>query len=166
MTIKNIQNLLALTPEDLLKQCKIAYFQASGAGGQKRNRKLSAIRLTHRTTGIAVTSSEAREPARNLARAIQKLRLELVFTVSLENINENDIPIHLFRANTSELHPDFPGSVLASYPLFHLHEGSVGRASEILGVSSAALIRFFKKDKTLLRKVQDTRKQFGHYPLK
>ena len=166
MTIKEIHNLLVLTPDNFLKQCKISYFQASGPGGQKRNRKLSAIRLTHQKTGIAVTSSEAREPARNLARAVQKLRLELVLTAPLENIDENDIPLSLFRAKINELHADFPGCVLAAYPLFYLHEGGVGQTSEKLGVSSAALIRFFKKDKTLLRKIQDIRKQFGHYPLK
>ena len=166
MTIKQIHNLLVLTPENFLKQCKISYFQASGPGGQKRNRKLSAIRLTHQKSGIAVTSSESREPARNLSRAIHKLRLELVLTLSPEKANETDIPLSLFRAKVNELHADFPGCVLAAYPLFHLYEGSVGQTSEKLGVSSAALIRFFKKDKTLLRKVQDIRKQFGHYPLK
>ena len=168
MTINEVYDLLTMSQENFIKLCKITYFQASGAGGQKRNRKLSAVRLTHMKSGTAVTSSESREPARNLQTAIQKLHLELVLDLDLKQVNETetDIALPLFRANANEHHPDFPGSVLAALPLFYLDKGSVGQTSEKLGTSSAALIRFFKKDKTLWRKVQQIRQEFGHYPLK
>ncbi|MCP4156924.1 MAG: peptide chain release factor-like protein [bacterium] len=170
--IKEVYDILLLPPEELVKKCKISNYQASGPGGQKRNRKLSAVRLTHTATGLAVTASEFRETARNLAKAVHKLRLEMVLAIKPAHLaeppteKETTLLIPLFRANAAANHPDFPGSVLAAYVFFYLHEGGVGEASKKLGVTSSALIRFFKKDKTVWRKVQEIREHFGHYPLK
>ncbi len=166
--IKRIQKLLQLPPETLQKQCKLTYFQASGPGGQKRNRKLSAVRLTHNETGLSVTASEYRETARNLADAVQKLRIQLVLSLDLEEAKETstDTPLSKFRATANENHPDFPGSLLEAYHKFYLNEGGIGETAKYLKVSSSALIKFFKKDKNTWRHIQDIRQQFGHYPLK
>lgn len=167
--IKKIYDLVHLPPEEFRMQCKISYFQASGAGGQKRNRKLSAVRLTHSETGLTVTASELRESAQNLKRALQKLRLETALALPLNETGENKepaIPISKFRVNVSDRHDDFPGCVLTAIHLFHTHQGSVGETSTKLGTSSAALIKFLKKDKAVWRKVQDIRTFYNHYPLK
>ncbi|MCP4217958.1 MAG: hypothetical protein GY765_25165 [bacterium] len=168
MNIKQIYKILQLSPEDFLKQCKTSNYQASGPGGQKRNRKLSAVRLTHTESGLAVTASEYREPNRNLSRAVWKLRLELALSFDLEKKALKDflVPVEKFRVNVADGHADFPMCVLAAFPIFFLEEGSVGEASTKLQCSSSALIRFFRKDKALWRKVQGIRTQFGHYPLK
>lgn len=167
--IKKIYELVNLSPEDFRAQCKISYFQASGAGGQKRNRKLSAVRLAHQQTGIAVTASELREPAQNLKRALHKLRVETALALPMEKTEEKkepSIPISKFRINVSDEHDDFPGCVLTALHLFLLNQGSTGETSAELGTSSAALIKFFKKDKAVWRKVQDIRTLYNHYPLK
>ncbi len=168
MTLPEIIAYLNLSPDSLLKQCKTANYQASGPGGQKRNRKLSAVRLTHTGSGLAVTASEYREPKRNIARALHKLRLELA--LSIEKIDKLESPetfeLPFFRGNANDEHPDFPGSALTAFYMFRFYEGVTGEAAKALNTGSAALIRFFKKDKNLWRCVQEVRKSFNHYPLK
>jgi protein subunit release factor B len=60
--------------EELLRECQLDTFRASGPGGQHVNKTESAVRLTHLPTGIAVTSREERSQHRNKARCLRKLR--------------------------------------------------------------------------------------------
>jgi len=45
-----------------------------GPGGQHQNRTESAVRLTHRATGIRVTARESRSQHRNRRTALSRLR--------------------------------------------------------------------------------------------
>ena len=53
-------------------------FRGSGAGGQKRNKTASAIRLTHRPTGIVIRYESERSQSQNLrvAKAILAARVQ------------------------------------------------------------------------------------------
>ena len=68
----------APTLEDLEKQVEITTFQASGPGGQHRNRTYSAVRVTHRPTGITVTASDTRSQLTNRKIAMKRLHERLV----------------------------------------------------------------------------------------
>jgi protein subunit release factor B len=60
--------------EDLLRECEVETFRASGPGGQHVNKTESAVRLRHMPSGVVVTSQQERSQHRNKALCLQKLR--------------------------------------------------------------------------------------------
>jgi protein subunit release factor B len=66
--------LLPESDEDLLRECEVETFRASGPGGQHVNKTESAVRLTHIHSGVVVTSREERSQHRNKAICLNKLR--------------------------------------------------------------------------------------------
>src|SRR5437868_8660941 len=64
----------ALTDAQLLAQCEVDTYRASGPGGQKRNKTSSAVRLRHPPSGLLVIAEESRSQHENRARALKRLR--------------------------------------------------------------------------------------------
>lgn len=60
--------------DDLLEECKITAFRASGSGGQHVNVTDSAVRLVHLPTGLVVTSQKERSQYLNKKICLEKLR--------------------------------------------------------------------------------------------
>lgn len=59
---------------DLLAECRIEAYRASGSGGQHINVTNSAVRLIHIPTGIVVTSQKERSQYLNKIDCLKKLR--------------------------------------------------------------------------------------------
>jgi protein subunit release factor B len=62
------------TDEELLRECEVDTFRASGPGGQHVNKTESAVRLTHLPSGLVVTCREERSQHRNKSACLEKLR--------------------------------------------------------------------------------------------
>src|SRR5258707_8833441 len=63
-----------LTDDQLLGQCELDTYRASGPGGQKRNKTSSAVRIRHPPSGLIVIAEESRSQHENRARALRRLR--------------------------------------------------------------------------------------------
>src|SRR6478752_2320410 len=62
-----------LSEDQLLAQCEVDMYRASGPGGQKRNKTSSAVRLRHTPTGLIVIAEESRSQHENKAKALKRL---------------------------------------------------------------------------------------------
>jgi len=69
--------LLPESDEDLLRECEIDTFRASGPGGQHVNKTESAVRLKHLPSGVVVTSRQERSQHQNKALCLRKLRAKV-----------------------------------------------------------------------------------------
>jgi peptide chain release factor 2 len=66
--------ILPESDDDLLRECEVETFRASGPGGQHVNKTESAVRLRHLPSGVVVTAQQERSQHRNKALCLEKLR--------------------------------------------------------------------------------------------
>src|ERR1043165_818207 len=84
-----------LTDAQLLAQCEVDTYRASGPGGQKRNKTSSAVRLRHPPSGLIVIAEESRSQHENRARALRRLRQALFLKLREELPPEDLTPERL-----------------------------------------------------------------------
>lgn len=65
------------TDEALLAECDVDVFRSSGPGGQGVNTTDSAVRLTHRPSGLVVVCRQVRSQHRNKGLCLERLRVRL-----------------------------------------------------------------------------------------
>lgn len=80
-----------------LANVEIQSFRASGPGGQHRNKVETAIRITHKPTGIMVTASDGKSQAQNKKKAWKKLKEKF------ENQSASKMKVYNFEQWTSQI---------------------------------------------------------------
>src|SRR5574338_1195445 len=90
-----------LSEEQLLAQCEVDTYRASGPGGQKRNKTSSAVRLRHTPTGLIVIAEESRSQHENKAKALRRLWQSLFLNLRDDFAGESLTP------EAVAVHPDY-----------------------------------------------------------
>src|SRR5438132_14387190 len=88
-----------LTDAQLLEQCAVDTYRASGPGGQKRNKTSSAVRLRHTPSGLIVIAEESRSQHENRLRALRRLRQALYLKIRDELPADSLTPEALLQLN-------------------------------------------------------------------
>ncbi len=162
-----------LTEPQLLAQCEVDTYRASGPGGQKRNKTSSAVRLRHPPTGLLVIAEESRSQHANKAKALKRLRRAL-FLDWRDPLDPDDVLAH----------PDLGAAIVGgrldagvkSVPfwpaagvlldLLDAVGAQVSTAAAALGVTTANVVEFLRSDPRLWQSANRLRAAHGRKPLK
>jgi hypothetical protein len=151
---------LAMTDKELLADCSVDTYRASGPGGQKRNKTSSAVRLRHGPSGVLVIAEESRSQHENKARALRRLRRDIAL-----QIRE---PFALLSAMDWEVgRKDERFWPLAAGVLdaFDQATARVSTTAAELGATTARLIAFLQTDEKLWQRANEIRRSHGQKPL-
>jgi RF-1 domain len=165
----------ALTDAQLLEQCDVDTYRASGPGGQKRNKTSSAVRLRHPPTGLIVIAEESRSQHENRAKALKRMRQALYLKLRDELLPPALTPESLTarpdyapaRDGAGRLHlgrkdARFWPAVGVVLDVLCAVEGRVSDAAAALGLSTANLIDFLQVDDKVWEQANHLRSRFGH----
>lgn len=168
-----------LTEDQLLAQCEVDTYRASGPGGQKRNKTSSAVRLRHIPTGLIVIAEESRSQHDNKAKALKRLRRGLFLYLRDELSPEARTPEAVAalpdyttaRSAAGRLHllardVRFWPAVGVALDVLTACAGRTAETAELLGISTGNLIDFLKTDPKVWQEANRLRAQFGQKPLR
>ena len=167
----------ALSDAQLLAQCEVDTYRASGPGGQKRNKTSSAVRLRHPPSGLSVIAEESRSQHENRARALRRLRQALYLRLrepltaedlradSLAQRPELDAIRVAGRLAVGRKDPRYWPAAALLLDVLAAVEARVSEAAHLLGISTGNLVAFLQQDPQIWARVNHLRQHFGHKPL-
>jgi hypothetical protein len=168
-----------LSDAQLLAQCEVDTYRASGPGGQKRNKTSSAVRLRHPPSGLIVIAEESRSQHENRARAFRRLRQALHLKIREELPPEELTPERLCQRDgfagvldaAGRLHlgirdPRFWPAVGVVLDVLQALEARVSETATALGLSTGNLIAFLESEPKVWEQANHLRARFGHKPLR
>ena len=147
---------LTASESDFLKQCEIENYQDSGKGGQKRNRKYSAVRLTHIPTGVSVTSSERREQNVNKLKALEKLKIKIATMFSGPEV---DIPRNIISIQSLE-YPLWSAFLLDE---LYKNDFEITPIAKKLRLSNSKLLKLIYRDRVIWDELNSNRAKSGKH---
>jgi hypothetical protein len=170
---------VGLGDEQLLAQCAVDTYRASGPGGQKRNKTSSAVRLRHLPSGLLVIAEESRSQHENRARALKRLRQALYLELR-EPLPTDGQPAEAVRARPEWTAALSAGGRLSVGPrdarywpaaglvldVLEATSARVGDAADLLGLSTGNLIGFLQEHPKVWEQANRLRARFGHKPLR
>jgi hypothetical protein len=169
----------SLSDAQLLAQCEVDTYRASGPGGQKRNKTSSAVRLRHPPSGLIVIAEESRSQHENRARALRRLREAFYLKLRRELTPEQVTPAALAahaeycdargRAGKLELgkkDPRFWPAAGVVLDVLQACRARVAEAAAALGVSTGNLIDFLGTAPKVWEQANQLRARFGQKPLR
>jgi len=168
-----------LTDSQLLAQCEVDTYRASGPGGQKRNKTSSAVRIRHPASGLLVIAEESRSQHENREKALKRLRqalfLKLREALSQQQLTPESLASHedyrearnaAGKLDLGRKDPRFWPAVGVVLDVLRAVQARVGEAAQLLGVSTGNLIDFMATEPKVLEQANHLRTVFGHKPLR
>jgi hypothetical protein len=159
----------ALTDEQLLAQCDVDTYRASGPGGQKRNKTSSAVRLRHGPTGLVVIAEESRSQHENKAKALRRMRQALYLQIR-EPIDGGLEVIKAARTAAGRLDVGrkdarFWPAAATTLDAFDAHAGRLAETAAALGITTGNLVAFLRTEMKVWQRANELRTRHGHAPL-
>ena len=133
-----------LSDAQLLAQCEVDTYRASGPGGQKRNKTSSAVRLRHTPSGLLVIAEESRS----------------------QHEDYRDARTAAGRLDLGRKDPRFWPVAGVVLDVLQALGARVSEAAEALGVSTANLISFLAVEPKVWEQANHLRNRFGHKALR
>jgi hypothetical protein len=168
-----------LTFDQLLDQCEVDTYRASGPGGQKRNKTSSAVRLRHIPTGLIVIAEESRSQHENKAKALKRLWRGLFLHLRDALPPDAHTPEAIAqlpdyaaaldrhgRLNIAARDPRFWPAVGIVLDVLAGCEARVADAASLLGITTGNLIDFLRTDVKVWQEANRLRALFGQKPLR
>jgi hypothetical protein len=164
----------SLSDSQLLAQCAVDTYRASGPGGQKRNKTSSAVRIRHAASGIIVIAEESRSQHENRAKALERLRqafyLKIRDPLATETIaghaEYKDARDRKGRLDLGRRDARFWPAVGVVLDVLQQQQARVSEAASLLGISTANLLAFLQTSPKVWEQANLMRAQFGHKPLR
>lgn len=160
----------AMETDALLANCDVQRTRASGPGGQHRNKVETAVRLTHRPTGVTVLAGERRSQAQNHAAAVSRLRVKLAIAVRYPVGGEAGEPVPSARwsarvkggrLSINPKHDDFPALLAEAMDVLDADGYDTAASAQALGVSASQLVKLLRHEPAALVKVNAGRAERG-----
>lgn len=159
-----------LSDVQLLAQCAVDTYRASGPGGQKRNKTSSAVRLRHAPTGLIVIAEESRSQHENKARALRRLRHALFMEIR-NPIDESLPAIQAAQSKQGRLDVGrkdvrFWPAIAEALDLLEAHSGRVADAAAAANLTTANFVAFLQTEPKVWQRVNELRQRHGQKPLR
>lgn len=162
-----------LTDPQLLAQCAVDTYRASGPGGQKRNKTSSAVRLRHLPSGLLVIAEESRSQHENKAKALGRLRRELFLKLrepapALPDQHPllGEARNRAGRLEVGRKDPRFWPTVGLVLDVVEHCQSRISDAAKLLAITTGNLIDFLQTDAKVWEQVNHQRTRFGQKVLK
>lgn len=164
----NRDSWLAQSDAELLAQCEVDTYRASGPGGQKRNKTSSAVRLRHGPSGQLVIAEESRSQHENKAKALRRLRKAIALSIrndlSVDWKPPEVIAKYLTTAGRLEIatkNEEYPSLIAIVLDGVQACRGQLRESAEQFGMTTAQLSRFILRDGKLMDAVNQIRREAG-----
>ena len=168
-------DLLLLEDAELLAQCEVDVYRASGPGGQHRNKVSSAVRLRHGPTGLEASGEESRSQHENKRRAVHRLRMKIATALRTPAPPDARVPPILRecvvgrgvgrRLEVGRRDRRYWPVVAFLLDLLDGAEGRVGDAARAVGATTGSVVAVLKADRHALAAAQQIRRRHNKTPL-
>ena len=155
-----------LSDKQLLAECRVENYRASGPGGQKRNKTSSAVRITHLPSGVSAIGTESRSQHDNRRKALARLRVELALAIRQKPRKARPAWWHEISDGTGRLRisprsAHFAPVIAVVLDALHASAASLPEAAGLLGTTTSNLVDTCAKDGRVWAAIQQLRQRHG-----